>query len=71
MSKDHAKGSFGLQDEGRLKLDHQTRNKWLDKDEGLQALWHRSGMTRDEFIQHNQGVIDKVIAEDSSDRRSK
>lgn len=70
MSKDHAKGSFGMQDEGRVKLDHQTRNHWLDRDEELQALWHKSGMTRDEFIQHNQGVIDKAIAENSGLPRS-
>ena len=70
MSKDHAKGSFGLQDEGGVKLDHQTRNKWIDRDERLHALWHESGMTRDEFIQHNQGVIDAVIIENSGHPRS-
>ena len=50
MSKDHKQGSFGLQEEGRLKLDHQTRNAWLDRDEGLNARWKASGMTRDDFI---------------------
>lgn len=65
MSKDHGKGSFGLHDEGRLKLDHETRNQWLEKDEGLRAQWHKSGMTRDEFIEHNQHQIDKVIAANS------
>lgn len=70
MSKDHAKGSFGMQDEDRVKLDHQTRNHWLDRDAELQALWHKSGMPRDEFIQHNQGVIDKAIAENAGLPRS-
>jgi hypothetical protein len=65
MSKDHKQGSFGLQEEGRLKLDHQTRNAWLDRDEGLNARWKASGMTRDDFIEHNHDEIDMVIAEDS------
>lgn len=65
MSEDHGKSSFGRQEEGRLKLDRETRNQWLDKDEGLKALWHKSEMTRDEFIEHNQHH-DRVIAENSA-----
>ncbi|MBR1206047.1 hypothetical protein H8B02_04925 [Bradyrhizobium sp. Pear77] len=63
MSKDHDKASHGSQDARRHKIDHQTRNEWLHRDAGLQALWQASGMSRDEFIQHNEGVIDKVISD--------
>ncbi len=69
MSKDHGQGAYGNKAEGRLKIDHQIRNKWLDTDDGLQALWRKSGMTRDDFIQHNQDVIDKVITEHSGNPR--
>lgn len=67
MSKDHDRASRGSQDARRHKLDHQTRNEWLHRDAGLQASWKASGMTRDEFIQHNEDLIDKVIA-DNLDR---
>ncbi|MCW6533913.1 hypothetical protein [Sphingomonas lycopersici] len=67
MSEDHGKGSFGRQEEGRLKLNHEIRNQWLDKDETLNTLWHKSGMTRDAFIEHNIQQIDKIIAERSGD----
>ncbi|SDK34164.1 MULTISPECIES: hypothetical protein [Bradyrhizobium] len=63
MSKDHDKASHGSQDARRHKLDHQTRNQWLEKDAGLQAAWQASRMTRDEFIRHNESLIDKVIAD--------
>jgi hypothetical protein len=62
MSKDHDEASHGSQDARRHALDHQTRNEWLDRDEGLQALWRASSMTRDDFIRHNADAIDKVIA---------
>jgi hypothetical protein len=63
MSKDHDKASRGSQDARRHKLDHQTRNAWLDRDARLQAAWRASGMSRDDFIRHNENVIDKVIAD--------
>ncbi|WP_426413241.1 hypothetical protein [Bradyrhizobium ganzhouense] len=63
MSKDHDKASHGSQDARRHKIDHQIRNEWLHRDASLQALWQASGMSRDEFIQHNEGAIDKVIAD--------
>ncbi|MCS3450199.1 MULTISPECIES: hypothetical protein [Bradyrhizobium] len=63
MSKDHDKASHGSQDARRHKIDHQTRSEWLHRDSGLQSLWQASGMSRDEFIQHNEGVIDKVISD--------
>ncbi|RAZ77031.1 hypothetical protein [Mesorhizobium atlanticum] len=63
MSKDHDRASHGSQDARRHKLDHQTRNEWLGRDAGLQAAWHASKMTRDEFIRRNEGLIDKVIAD--------
>lgn len=66
MSRDHDRDSHGSQDARRRKLDHQTRNEWLDRDAGLQAAWHASKMTRDEFIRHNERLIDKVIV-DSQD----
>ncbi len=50
MSKDHDKASHGSQDARRHKIDHQTRDQWLERDTGLQAAWHASSMTRDEFI---------------------
>lgn len=61
MSKDHDKVSHGSQDARRHKLDHQVRNEWLDRDAGLQQAWKKSGMTRDDFIRHNEEEIDKVI----------
>ncbi|MTV12238.1 MULTISPECIES: hypothetical protein [Bradyrhizobium] len=61
MSKDHDKASHGSQDARRHKIDHQTRNGWLHRDAGLQDAWRASGMTRDDFIRHNEGLIDKVI----------
>ncbi|MCC8936179.1 hypothetical protein H8A99_06625 [Bradyrhizobium sp. Arg68] len=61
MSKDHDKASHGSQDARRHKIDHQTRNEWLHRDADLQDAWHASGMTRDDFIRHNEGLIDKVI----------
>ncbi len=63
MSKDHDKASHGLQDARRHKIDHQTRDQWLDRDTGLQAAWHASSMTRDDFIRNNESLIDKVIVE--------
>jgi len=63
MSKHHDRASRGSQDGRRVKLDHQTRNEWLDRDAGLQAAWHASKMTRDDFIRHNEKLIDKVIAD--------
>ncbi|CAB3961491.1 MULTISPECIES: hypothetical protein [Burkholderia] len=63
MSKDHDKASHGSQDARRHKLDHQTRNEWLGRDAGLQEAWQKSGMTRDDFIRHNEDMIDKVIFE--------
>ncbi len=63
MSKDHDKASHGSQDARRHKIDHQTRDQWLDRDTGLQAAWHASSMTRDDCIRHNEGLIDKVIVE--------
>ncbi|QAY96601.1 hypothetical protein CWB41_13390 [Methylovirgula ligni] len=65
MSKDHDKASHGSQDARRHKIDHQTRDQWLDRDKDLQALWHASAMTRDDFIRHNEGIIDKAIADGS------
>ena len=61
MSKDHDSASRGSQDARRHKIDHQTRNEWLHRDAGLRASWEKSGMSRDEFIRHNEGEIDKVI----------
>ena len=61
MSKDHDKASHGSQDARRHKIDHQTRNEWLHRDASLQDAWRASGMTRDDFIRHNEGLIDKVI----------
>jgi hypothetical protein len=62
MSKDHDKASHGSQDARRHKIDRQARHEWLERDAGLQAAWHASNMTREEFIRHNEGLIDKVIA---------
>jgi hypothetical protein len=61
MSKDHDNASRGSQDARRHKFDHQTRNEWLHRDAGLQDAWRTSGMTRDDFIRHNEDLIDKVI----------
>lgn len=61
MSKHHENASYGSQDARRHKFDHQTRSEWLHKDAGLQDMWRASGMTRDEFIQHHEDEIDKVI----------
>jgi len=61
MSKDHDKVSHGSQDARSHKIDHQIRNEWLHRDAGLQDAWRASGMTRDDFIRHNEGLIDKVI----------
>lgn len=63
MSKDHDRASHGSQDARRHKIDHQTRDQWLDRDSGLQAAWRTSRLSRDEFIRRNEGLIDKVIAE--------
>lgn len=63
MSKDHDRASHGSQDARRHKIDHQTRDQWLDRDSGLQSAWHASRLSRDEFIRRNEGLIDKVIAE--------
>lgn len=63
MSKDHNKYSGESQDARRHKLDHQIRNEWLDRDAGLQASWQASKMSRDDFIRHNEGMIDKVITD--------
>ena len=68
MSKDHDKASHGSQDARRHKIDHQVRSEWLHRDPGLRATWEASGMSRDDFIRHNEGVIDKVIS-DHLDRR--
>jgi len=69
MSKDHDRASHGSQDARRHKLDHQTRDQWLDKDSALQAAWQASNMSRDDFIRHNEGMIDKVIAESREKHR--
>lgn len=61
MSRDHGDALRASQDERRLKLNHQTRNYWLDLDSGLRKAWHESSMTRDEFIRRNEELIDKVI----------
>lgn len=63
MSRDHDDSSRGSQDERRHKFDHQTRNQWLDRDAGLQKAWRESNMTRDDFIRHNEELIDKIIVE--------
>ena len=63
MSKDHDKASRGSQDARRHKIDHQIRNQWLDRDAGLQASWQASKMSRDDFIRHNESMIDKVITD--------
>lgn len=62
MSKDHDKTSHGSQDARRHKLDHQIRNEWIDRDTSLQEAWKKSGQTREEFIRHNENVIDQVIS---------
>jgi hypothetical protein len=62
MSKDHDKASHGSQDARRHKIDHQIRNEWIDRDTSLQDAWQKSGQTRDEFIRHNEKVIDQVIS---------
>lgn len=59
MSKDHE--MRGTADARRHKFDHQIREQWLDRDEGLREKWHASGLTRDEFIQHNEDLIDQTI----------
>ena len=61
MSKDHDNASRGSQDARRHKFDHQTRDQWLDRDAALQAKWRASSMTREEFIQHNEDLIDRTI----------
>ena len=63
MSKDHDKASHGSQDARRHKIDHQIRNEWLHRDAGLQGSWRASGRSRDEFIRHSEGLIDKVITD--------
>lgn len=63
MSKDHDKASHGSQDARSHKIDHQIRNEWLHRDAGLQASWKASGMSRDDFIRHNEALIDKVITD--------
>ncbi len=63
MSKDHDRASHGSQDARRHKIDHQTRDQWLDRDSGLQAAWRASRLSRDDFIRHNESLIDNVIAE--------
>jgi hypothetical protein len=69
MSKDHDEASRGSQDARRHKIDHQTRDQWLDRDQGLQAAWYASSMTRDDFIRHNEGLIDKAIADNLDQAR--
>lgn len=59
MSKDHE--MRGTSDVRGQKFNHQIREQWLDRDEGLHAKWHASGLTRDEFIRHNEELIDKTI----------
>lgn len=61
MSRNHEDAARGSQDDRRHKLDHQTRNQWLDRDAGLRKAWHESNMTRDEFIRRHEELIDKVI----------
>ena len=38
-----------------------TRDQWLDRDAALQAKWRASSMTREEFIRHNEELIDRTI----------
>ena len=61
MSNDHEDPRHGSQDARRHRLDQQARSDWLDRDEHLSAAWRESRMTRDEFIRHNQKVIDDAI----------
>jgi hypothetical protein len=65
VSKDHE--MRGTSEARRHKFDHQIREQWLDRDAGLHAKWHASGLTRDEFIRRNEELIDKTIA-DNLDR---
>lgn len=59
MSKDHE--MRGTSEARAHKFDHKIREQWLDRDAALHAKWHASGMTRDEFIRHNEELIDKTI----------
>lgn len=61
MTKDH-QASRGSQDARRHKFDHATRDQWLDRDAALEAKWRASSMTREEFIRHNEELIDRAIA---------
>ncbi|MBB3612760.1 hypothetical protein [Rhizobium sp. BK602] len=63
MSKDHDRASHGSQDARRHKINDQTRDQWLDRDNDLQAAWRASGLSREEFIRQNQRLIDKAIGE--------
>lgn len=63
MSSDRNKDLHESQDARRHDLDHQARNKWLDGDRELQEQWRASAMSRDEFIRHNQKLIDRKIVE--------
>jgi hypothetical protein len=70
MTKDHHDPSRGSQDARRHKFDHTTRDQWLDRDAALEAKWRASSMTREEFISHNEELIDRAIA-DKLDRDRK
>jgi len=62
MARDHHDASRGSQDARRHKFDHATRDQWLDRDAALEAKWRASSMTREEFISHNEELIDRAIA---------
>jgi hypothetical protein len=62
MSENHRSGSLGSQDARRHKFDHATRDQWLDRDAALEAKWRASSMTREDFIKHNEELIDAAIA---------
>lgn len=62
MSKDYGGAPRGSQDARRHQFDHKTRDQWLDRDAALEAKWRSSSMTREEFIRHNEELIDTTIA---------
>lgn len=61
MSQFHEDASHGSQDARRHQYDHATRDQWLDRDAALQAKCRASSMTREEFIRHNEELIDRTI----------
>ncbi len=63
MSADHHDPSSGSQDARRHALDHQTRDRWLDRDDRLAKAWRDSKLSREQFVRDNAEMIDQVIAE--------